>query len=104
MNALYGVNKKGRRRNSALHVGSPCRWAPSKCVPVIPTPALKAVTVHGKVMGGVLYSLSKRTTLYVDASQVDNKGSGKTFGVSDGLKPVTPVAARPALRPASATF
>ena len=40
-------------------------------------------------MGGVLYSLSKRTTLYVDASQVDNKGVGKTSQWATAWKPVT---------------
>ena len=37
---------------------------------------------------GLIHELSKRTALYIAASQVDNTGVGKNFGVSGGLKPV----------------
>jgi predicted porin len=40
-------------------------------------------------MVGVIHNLSKRTALYIDASQIDNKSTGKNFGLSDGFKPIT---------------
>lgn len=43
-----------------------------------------------QLMAGVIYNLSKRTALYADASQIDNKGKGTTFGIVEGLKPATP--------------
>jgi len=42
-----------------------------------------------QIMAGVVYNLSKRTALYMDASQVDNKGRGTTFGIVEGLKPAS---------------
>lgn len=40
-------------------------------------------------MIGVVHNLSKRTALYIDASQIDNKSTSKNFGLSDGFKPTT---------------
>ena len=89
VNALYGVNKKASVENSALHVGVAVPLGAFEVRAGYTDARVKGGDGARQIMGGVLYSLSKRTTLYVDASQVDNKGSGKTFGVSDGLKPVT---------------
>ena len=89
VNALYGVNKKASVENSALHVGVAVPLGAFEVRAGYTDARVRGGDGARQVMGGVLYSLSKRTTLYVDASQVDNKGSGKTFGVSDGLKPVT---------------
>lgn len=89
VNALYGVNKKASVENSALHVGVAVPLGAFEVRAGYTDARVKGGDGARQIMGGVLYSLSKRTTLYVDASQVDNRGSGKTFGVSDGLKPVT---------------
>ena len=89
VNALYGVNKKASVENSALHVGVAVPLGAFEVRAGYTDARVKGGDGARQIMGGVLYNLSKRTTLYVDASQVDNKGSGKTFGVSDGLKPVT---------------
>ena len=89
LNALYGVNKKAGVENSAFHVGVAVPLGAFEVRAGYTDARVKGGDGARQIMGGVLYSLSKRTTLYVDASQVDNKGAGKTFGVSDGLKPVT---------------
>ena len=89
LNALYGVNKKATVENSAFHVGVAVPLGAFEVRAGYTDARVKGGDGARQIMGGVLYSLSKRTTLYADASQVDNKGVGKTFGVSDGLKPVT---------------
>lgn len=43
-----------------------------------------------QIMAGAIYNLSRRTALYADASRVDNKGNGTTFGIVEGIKPATP--------------
>lgn len=95
LNALWGVNKKAATatttavENSAFHVGVGVPLGAFEVRAGYTDARVKNGDGARQIMGGVLYNLSKRTTLYADASQVDNKGVGKTFGVSDGLKPVT---------------
>ncbi|MBL8311615.1 MAG: porin [Burkholderiales bacterium] len=95
LNALWGVNKKDAAgtakavENSAFHVGVGVPLGAFEVRAGYTDARVKGGDGARQLMGGVMYNLSKRTTLYLDASQVDNKGAGKTFGVSDGLKPVT---------------
>jgi len=87
---LYGKNKKGSVENSALHFGAVVPFGSNEVRVGYTDARLRGGDGAGHLMAGVIHHLSKRTALYVDASQIDNKGNGKTFGLSDGLKPVTP--------------
>jgi predicted porin len=90
LTALYGRNKKGTVDQSALHFGVTVPFGTTDLRVGYSDARLKGGDGASQFMIGVVHNMSKRTALYIDASQVDNKGNGRSFGVSDGLKPVTP--------------
>ena len=73
-----GREQKATVENSAFHVGVAVPLGAFEVRAGYTDARVKGGDGARQIMGGVLYSLSKRTTLYVDASQVDNKGVGKT--------------------------
>jgi predicted porin len=89
LTALYGRNKKAAVDHSAVHVGVTVPFGSNELRVGYSDARVKGGDGASQIMLGVIHNLSKRTALYIDASQVDNKGVGKTFGVTDGIKPVT---------------
>lgn len=89
LTALYARNKKAAVENSAVHVGVTVPLGSTDLRLGYTDARVKGGDGASQIMLGVIHNLSKRTAIYADASQVDNKGVGKTFGVSDGIKPVT---------------
>ncbi len=87
--ALYGRNKKATVDHSALHVGVSVPFGSTDLRLGYTDARVKGGDGAAQIMVGVIHNMSKRTALYIDASQVDNKGAGKNFSVSDGIKPVT---------------
>ena len=89
LTSLYGRNKKGAVDHSAIHVGMTVPFGPTDLRIGYTDARVKNGAGANHFMIGVIHNLSKRTALYIDASQIDNKSTGKTFGLSDGLKPIT---------------
>jgi predicted porin len=89
LTALYGNNKKGTVENSAVHVGVTVPFGATDLRLGYSDARVKGGDGASHIMAGVIHNLSKRTALYIDASQIDNKGNGKNFGLSDGFKPAT---------------
>jgi predicted porin len=89
LTALYGRNKKAAVDHSAVHVGVSVPFGATAVRLGYTDARVKGGDGANQIMLGVIHDMSKRTALYVDGSRVDNKGAGKTFGVSDGIKPVT---------------
>ena len=90
LTALYARNKKGTVDNSAIHVGATVPFGATSLRLGYTDARLKGGDGANQIQIGVIHDLSKRTALYFDASQIDNKGKGRNFGLSDGIKPVTP--------------
>jgi len=86
---LWGENKVGVTRTRATMVGT--QWDVSARTEL--RAAYTTLTAQGVANDathlalGVVHSLSKRTALYANWAQVDNKGTGVRFGV--GLAPKT---------------
>jgi predicted porin len=89
LTALYGRNKKAAVENSAVHVGVSVPFGATELRVGYSDARVKGGDGANQIMLGLVHNMSKRTALYIDASQVDNKGVGKNFGVSDGIKPIT---------------
>jgi len=90
INMLYGRNQKGIVDHSALHAGITVPIGANALRFGYTAARIKGGDGAGQIIVGVIHNLSKRTALYVDGSQVNNHGTGKTFGLSDGFKPLTP--------------
>lgn len=90
LTALYGRNKKALVDHSAFHIGVSVPFGATDVRLGYSDARVKGGDGANQIMLGVVHNLSKRTAVYVDGSRVDNKGAGRTFGVSDGIKPVTP--------------
>ncbi len=89
LTALYASNKRGAVDNSAIHVGATVPFGATSLRLGYSDARLKGGDGANQIQIGVIHDLSKRTAVYFDASQVDNKGKGKNYGLSDGIKPVT---------------
>ena len=87
--ALYGRNKKATVDHSAVHFGVTVPFGSTDLRVGYTDARVKGGDGANQIMLGVIHNMSKRTALYIDASQVDNKGTGKNFGVTDGIKPAT---------------
>lgn len=90
VNVLYGRNKKGTVDHTAVHVGITLSFGASVLRVGYSDARIKGGDGASQIMIGAIHNLSKRTALYVDGSQIDNKGTGRNFGLNDGFKPLTP--------------
>lgn len=90
LTALYARNKKGTVDNTAIHVGATVPFGATSLRVGYTDARLKGGDGANQIQVGVIHDLSKRTAIYFDASQIDNKNKGRNYGLSDGIKPVTP--------------
>lgn len=85
---LWGENKVGTTKTSVGMVGAQVDVGSGQIRASYTQLEAKRVAHDATQLAlGYVHDLSKRTALYAAASQIDNKGSGKTFNL--GVAPVT---------------
>jgi predicted porin len=88
---MWGENKVGITKTKVNLVGVQFKVSPAGEVRAAYTD-LKATGVASnatQIAVGYLHNLSKRTALYTNYSVVDNKGTGTSFSVGNGIRPTT---------------
>lgn len=88
--ALYTKHRKAAIEHDTVHLGLTAQIGGNEWRVGASDARVKGGNGARQFMLGVIHPLSKRTAVYADLSQVDNKGSGREFGVVDGPKPATP--------------
>jgi predicted porin len=85
---LWGENKVGTTKTTAVMLGTQFKVGNGEIRAAYTDLNAKGVASDAhQISLGYVHDLSKRTALYVTASQIDNKGAGKTFHL--GVAPVT---------------
>ena len=86
---LWGENKVGATKTSTAMIGTQWDVGNGQIRAHYTQLDSKRVANDARQLAiGYVHDLSKRTALYAAASQVDNKGAGRTFNL--GVAPVTP--------------